>query len=403
MKVLWSKILSTHGSNQGTAYAMSNKIITANGKIFVAWLDHIADIVIQTYDMETEHWGERVLLGKGVDNHCGPAITMDSEGILYAAFGPHNALFQFRRSVRPYDATEWGAVEHFGTMATYPSLVCGPDDTLYCTYRGGKRPLRLMLQRRSKVGQWSEPREIVDADVPDGYTQYGNPLAIAADDTLHLAFHIYDLHPPAGKSLGTLRSRDGGETWETPDGRRLDLPVTPSSSCFIEQGSSLDMRVSNVALDTEGRPYLIALHYKPKPNSSKLWHHDGSVWKSVNLLPIVRKAYPEWEIAWMGTLTFDRDGRLYIATVIQQPPGGWGHPSQEVILLTSEDRGETFDVLPISAVDPTLASWLPSIERPYGAEPIGTPSLIYCRSHPREQVSKVTCPGEIVFVRLGEG
>ncbi len=27
-------------------------------------------------------------------NHCGPAITMDSSGYLYAIFGPHNAPFQ---------------------------------------------------------------------------------------------------------------------------------------------------------------------------------------------------------------------------------------------------------------------------------------------------------------------
>ena len=86
---------------------MSNKIIAANGKLFIAWLDHVADIVIQTCDLETGSWGDRVLLGKGVDNHCGPAITMDSEGYLYAMFGPHNDAFQFRRSVRSYDATEW--------------------------------------------------------------------------------------------------------------------------------------------------------------------------------------------------------------------------------------------------------------------------------------------------------
>ena len=72
MKALWTEALSTHGSNQGTAYAMSNEIITADGKLFIAWLDHVADIVIQTYDTETKKWDERMLLGKGVDDHCGP-------------------------------------------------------------------------------------------------------------------------------------------------------------------------------------------------------------------------------------------------------------------------------------------------------------------------------------------
>ena len=408
MKVLWRKTLSTRGSTRGTAYAMSNKIITANGKIFVAWLDHVADIRIQTYDTAAKEWGGAVLLGKGKDNHSGPAVTMDSEGYLHAVFGPHQGPFQFRRSARPYDAIQWTPVERFGVNATYPSLICGPDDTLHCTYRGGPMPRRLMYQRRPKGGEWSQPREIVNPGVKGGYTQYGNPLAISADNTLHLAFHIYDHHPAGGKSLGYLRSRDGGDTWETADGREVEAPVNPSSPCFIEQSPSLDMRVSNVALGPDGWPHLIAWHSKPKPASAKLWRHDGQAWESVELLAVARTTFPKRGIAWAGTLTFDRDGRLYIAAVIEQPPGGWGHASQEVILLTSddggrmsEDGGQTFDVLPISTVDPKLPCWLPSIERPFGPKPIGTPSLLYTHGGPGIGCTKGDAT-EIVFVRLGK-
>jgi len=70
-----TRILSAQGSNQGTAYAMSNKIITAGGRVFVAWLDHVADIVVTSCHLTTGVWGETVLLGAGTDNHCGPAIT----------------------------------------------------------------------------------------------------------------------------------------------------------------------------------------------------------------------------------------------------------------------------------------------------------------------------------------
>jgi len=401
VNVLWRKVVSTHGSNQGTAYTMSNRIITAQGKIFVAWLDHLADAVIQTYDSETRTWGERVLLGQGTDNHCAPAITMDGDGYLYAMFGPHNAPFQFRRSQQPYDATAWGPTERFGTRATYPSLACGPDDTLHCAYRGGKQPLRIIYHRRPKGEQWGEPRELVDACVPRGYTQYTNSLAVSADNTIHLAFHIYDLHPAGGKAVGYLRSRDGGDTWESADGQRVALPATPASPCFVEQGKTLDMRCSNVALDPEGRPWLIAWHMRPKPMTAKLWRHDGHAWTATELLPVVHTAYPGQEMAWMGTLTFDRDGRLYITTVIQRPPFSWGGPSQETILLTSDDRGRTFDVRPVSEIDPGLANWFPCIERPFGPNPIGAPSVLYCHSRPRDRKAGLCEPGEIVFARLG--
>jgi len=69
VNVLWRKAVSTDGSNQGTAYTMSNRIITARGRVFVAWLDHVADIVIQTYDLETRLWGEKVVL---VPQHRAP-------------------------------------------------------------------------------------------------------------------------------------------------------------------------------------------------------------------------------------------------------------------------------------------------------------------------------------------
>lgn len=401
VRILMTRTLSTRGSTRGTAYAMSNKIVTARGKVFVAWLDHVADIQIRTYDIASDEWNETVLVGKGVDNHSGPAITLDSEGYLYVVFGPHHGPFQFRRSGRPYDGAEWGPAERFGVKGTYPSLVCGPDDTLHCTYRGGPSPPRLMYQRRPKRGQWTEPREIVHPGVKAGYTQYGNPLAISADNTLHLGFHIYDVHPAAGKALGYLRSSDGGTTWETAEREQVNLPASPSSPCFIEQGPSLDMRVSNVALDAAGQPYLVAVHHKPKPASAKLWRHDGRDWKSADLLPVVRAVFPEREIAWAGTLTFDQRGRLYLALVIQQPPGGWGHPSQDVVLLTSDDRGETFHVLPISPVDPKLPCWLPSIERPFGPRPIGVPSLLYTHGGPGKGCKEGDAT-EIVFVRLGE-
>jgi len=121
----------------------------------------------------------------------------------------------------------------------------------------------------------------------------------------------------------------------------------------------------------------------------------------IQLLPIVRTAYPEQEMAWMGTLTFDQSGRLYIASVIQHPPFSWGAPSQEVILLTSDDRGKTFDVLAVSEPDPEMAHWFPSIERPFGPAPIGMPSLLYCHSRPRDRKTRICEPGEIWSARLG--
>ena len=402
VQVLWTKTLSTDGSTRGTAYAMSNKIITAAGLVFVAWLDHVADVRIRTYDLATERWGETLLLGRGIDNHSGPALTMDAEGYLYAIFGPHGrGPFQLRRSLLPFDASAWTPVEEVGANATYPSLVCDPDGTLHLTYRGHPSPARLMYQRRPRGGEWSEPQALVSADVPDGYTQFGNPLAVSADGTLHLGFHVYDVHPKAGKAAGYLRSRDHGVSWETAAGEPVTLPAAPSTPCFIEQGESMDVRVSNVAVDPEGRPHLVVVHKETELTSATLWCLDEGEWRSTALLPFVHAVAPGRGLEQTGTVSFDARGRLHIALVTQDPPGGWGHPSGEVILLTSDDRGATFDALPISPADPTLPAWLPSLERPFGAQPLaGVPALLYTRGGPGEGLTGGDAT-EIVFVRLG--
>jgi len=393
-------VLSTNGSTRATGYEMSTKIITANGKVFVAWLDRVSDTQVRTLDLKSGRWSETVLVGTGLDNHGGPAMTLDSGGYLYLVFGPHHGPFQFCRSRRPYDATEWDKLPEFGDHATYPSLVCGPDDTLHCTYRGGPAPWRLMYQQRPAGGDWTAPRELVHPGVPDGYTQYGNSLAVGLDGTLHLVFHVYDMHPAAGKAAGYLRSRDGGSTWETAAGKSLELPATLSSPCFLEQDAGFDMRVGNVAVDAEGHPWLTVSHGEAKPTSVTLWHHDGVKWIARPLLPEVAVTFPGKQMAWHGCLTFDGAGTLYVAAVREDPPGGWGHPSQEVVLLTSRDRGVTFDVTQLSATDPAFPSWLPNLERPFGAKPLARPpGLLYTHGGPGAGVTEGAAT-EVVFVRL---
>ncbi len=403
--MLFSKTLSTIGSTRATAYAASNKIITAKGKVFVTWLDHVSDIRVKTYDVAAGTWGETVLVGKGVDNHGGPAMTMDSRGYLYVVFGPHHGPFQFRRSSRPYDAAKWEPVRRFGSKGTYPSLICDADDTLHCAYRGGPSPPRLMYQRRVKGGKWSKPRAIVHPNVKPGYTQYGNALAVSPDGVIHLGFHIYDYHQKigAGKSLGYLRSRDKGKTWETIAGLVVKTPATPKTPCFIEQGPKLDMRIGNLVVDPEGRPWLTALHLEKRPRSVTLWRHDGKSWKPRELLPDVQKRLPGRQLV-DATMTFDRDGTMYIACTVAKAglkKTWWGHPSLEVVMLTSADRGRTFAVTPISTVDAKLANWFPSVERPFGPLGIAAPCLIY--THGGAGVSLKDGKGtEVVFVRLAK-
>ncbi|MCK5801320.1 MAG: BNR-4 repeat-containing protein [Lentisphaeria bacterium] len=381
MRVQRDDVISTRGSTRATGYAMSCKMITEKDKTFVAWLDFLADIKMRVLDRTTGMWSDPVLVGKGVDNHSGPAMTMDSKGHICIVYGPHHGPFKFRKTLLPWDISKWGPEEKVGVFGTYPSLIRGPDDTLHLTYRGGAMPRRIMYQRKPTGKPWSEPLELVDSKAPSGYTQYGNALAIDADNCLHLVFHIYDTHPKGGKAAGYLRSPDAGRTWETVDGAKVTLPATPDTPCFFAQGKNLDMRTSNVALSKDGHPFVLTSQLKQKPTGATLWSHDGKEWQRRELLPIISKHLPGRSVGMHGTLTFDRNGRLFVTLVTAKAPGGgWGHPSWEVALLTSDDEGKTFAVQELSARNPKRAAWLSSIERPYCDKLVSMPlGVLYMR------------------------
>lgn len=396
--VVDTHVLSETGSTRGTAYAMSNKIVTWGARTHVAWLDRVSRTMVATHDNEKRQWLGAWVVGEGLDNHGGPALTTDSKGYLHIVFGPHHGDFQHFRSVRPNDASEWTSLGVFGARGTYPSLVSDSRDTLHITYRGLGTPWQLAYQRRPKGGEWSEAIAIVDAAVPDGYTQYGNGLCVGPDDCLHLAFHVYDLHPAAGKAVGYLRSPDGGDSWMLADGTPIELPYTPRDPGWVEQAPDLDMRAGNVQLSPQGLPYFTVGHYEARPGSTTLWHWDGRAWRSMELSPIVRELLPGAHTGH-GTLTFNERGGLYVALQASKD-GRWGDPTSAIVLLYSPDQGETFEAIQVASGDEPKGNWLPSVERPTGHNRVTIPHLVYTNGEPGE-----TCTDpidtEIRFVRFG--
>ncbi len=57
--------------------------------------------------------------------------------------------------------------------------------------------------------------------------------------------------------------------------------------------------------------------------------------------------------------------------------GGWGDPTSRVFLLVSEDRGQTFEVIPLSDAETTASNWFPSLERTTGHNRVPLPHLVY--------------------------
>ena len=106
-----------------------------------------------------------------------------------------------------------------------------------------------------------------------------------------------------GRAVGYIRSDDGGRSWTLARGQPAQLPLTPSSAGFVEEGGHLQVTPSNVALDPLGRPWLAVYHRERRPQDLTLWHHDGTAWRPQRVAEEVRRAFPGYEHASVNTLT----------------------------------------------------------------------------------------------------
>ena len=382
-------VVSETGSTRATAYGMSHKILTTPEQIVVGWLDQPANIMVRAFDRQGGEWAAPVQVGTGMSNHAGPALTMDGAGRVHMVFGPHHGPFVYRHTVQPGSIGEWSEPESFGDMGTYPSLMCGPDDTLHLTYRSsGTDPWRVLYQRRPIGGEWSEPLPLFENDVLD-YMWTGHSLGVDQTGALHLVLCLYEQEAKRGRAIVYLRSNDGGATWRNTAGDAMALPVHSADSSTILAEPEMDVRVKSLVLDPAQQPWFVTVHLARHPRSVVLRTLEGGQWKAVDLLPHLQASFPARELV-DATMTFDRRGTLYVActtnAVDEQPRTFWGDPSHEVVVMASRDRGKHFAVLPVSAPDSRQPSWMPSIERPYSFEPIGVPHLLYTTGGPGEGV-----------------
>ncbi|OGQ80644.1 MAG: hypothetical protein A2289_22110 [Deltaproteobacteria bacterium RIFOXYA12_FULL_58_15] len=387
-----AQVLSTNGSTRATAYDASNKIVRVNDKLFAAWLDHPSEVYIAELDLAEHVWSSSVFVGSGTDDHGGPALAADGNGYLHILFGPHHGPLQYRRSVLPLDASQWGPTTTFATNATYPAAVIDAADTLHVVYRGGRIQWCLSYQRLPAGGSWSTPLELANPGTDVGYSQYGANIVVDQEGTLHLGFHIYDtaVGHTRGHALGYLYSTNNGVTWKNSAGTAMALPVTPASSCFFVQTPTCDFRVGNLVLGPDGTPWISTINLENY--EVRLWHLVDGSWSSMEVSPWLQPDLGD-RLLVGSRFTFDGTGRLYVLVEVADADFGtwYGDPSAETFLLTSVDQGSTFVAQIITVPDPAIANWNANIERPFGPQPLaGPPSFIY--SHGLKTTSATTEP-----------
>ncbi len=391
--------LSTDGSGRATGYAEANKVVTAEGRTHVTWLDSIADGFVvrgRTLDHAAGEWSEIHTIGKAYDNHGGPTITRDTQGYLHVAYYPHHHEMRYRRSSQPDTMSSWDDFEEIGRNTTYPTLVCDGDDRLYLTCRVSSedRWRAQLFQKRRSDASWDGPITVLESR-SSGYAHFQDAMAFGPDRAvLHLSTRIHEQRPndqPPRETIVYLRSADGGMTWTDERQTSVELPVTSNNAGVIASGGrgadEPSLRCGTIAVAADGTPYLL---FNEDTVTYVSWLADGE-WNRRSLNEYLPNGLEEYGLHLPGGLSISTDGHWVAVATATSPDvvdatDRWGHPSSEVVRFTGA-LGESSEVSSrvVSLPDDDVPHWLPNIERTTGHHDVtGVPAVIYTAGEPGE-------------------
>jgi hypothetical protein len=401
------------GSDRGSGSWQTNTILRHCDRIFVTWQSYDPgtahySVWVGTVQYGTNIWVSRVMLtvpaGYVMDNHGGGSIIADKAGFLHIIFGPHNAPMLEAVSVSPWDASAFHPSTVVPTSpwqdTTYSSVTRDAAGTFHLLYRGRNsgNQWRLVYQRGTTnattgATSWGTPNVLAStangSSNTTGYSLYDGTIAVNdrfAVHSIHVAFQLYDQVNGAAHKWGYLRSDDGGNTWKDGQGATVTLPVDASAASsphLVESNGSIDVRVGNIAISPFGNPWVSVVYVTPSPAGyeTKLWHLLNGAWSNVPLSPYMSGFGSNWRVAG-ATIAFDAQGLLYVAAERvdsnDPTPFSWfAGVSKEIVLLVTPVLAVSFQLYPISSVDPTRPHWLVGIERPTTSSTLAVPSLIY--------------------------
>lgn len=394
-----SFLLSRQGCGRATGYAESNKIVTWRRRTHVSWLDSPPEgfrVRVRSRDRHTGEWSPTVTVGDAYDNHGGPALTVDRAGYLHIVYFPHHHPMCYRRSRRPGNASEWEDEIRFGERLTYPTLVCGADDTLVLSARRSfaDRPWEVEMWERPPGARWQRGRALLRSRHP-GYSHFQESLAWGPDHrTLHLfcRFHERSDSQAYGRlqTVAYLVSPDAGRTWTRSDGSSVSLPATPDSAEVLARGG-VDhkrlLRAGALSVDPGGRPGVVYSSEEggrsglilARPNG------DGS-WDRTDLSQFLPTEFQGRLLLAPAGVTFTSGGETVVSAQIEPPVDGastWGGPGNEAAAFRSRNGGRSFTFFQVSRPDGHRAHWMPNLERATGHNRVPEkPGLLYTGGGP---------------------
>lgn len=369
-------LISTEGSDRGTGYSLSNRMIRRDDKLLIGWLDappakgEEARAMLGVCDLKTGALDHAFKIGGGIDNHCGSALAMDANGRVHAVVGAHHGPFIYRYSDDPANESTWSEPELLGPLDTYPSLAVDAEGTLHLAHR--ERGDRWQLwYRRKKAGQaWETPRAMAISPV-GGYNHFMHSITVGPTGDVHLVFQFHyatesgKAQDCKGRAAVYAKSEDGGDTWFN-GGQCVDGPITVASMqsvCHLPEGGDgqHSLRVGNHVVDAQNCPWFFCSY--PEYPSGVIWRLVGNDWQMIDLKDQLNGLNMEGG----RSTSLSRDGKGNVHFAFATNPTGerckWFAPTLEVFYAVLNAEGKCVSVEQITDTETEAANWLPAIEQ----------------------------------------
>lgn len=348
-----------------------NALVTHEGEQYIAYYDDAARVVLGRRTLGSSTWELRptAFTGQALDAHNSISLMVDGAGYLHLAWDHHNSALRYARSRRP-GVLEMSAEQPMTgrdeASVTYPEFHRLPTGDLLFLYRdGGSGRGNLVINRYDTATRsWARLHDNLLSG--EGRRNAYWQAFVDARGTLHLSW-VWRESPDVASNhdLAYARSRDGGRTWETAEGRPCTLPITAATAALAAAVPTRRELINQTAMaaDAQGNPF-IATYWRdagsPVPQYRIVYWRDG--------------AWHQLALGFRRT-PFSLSGLGTKAIPIARPQilvGGPAVSPTVLLVFRDEERGNRVSVAQVT--DLAAGRWT---VRDLGTEPVGAwePSL----------------------------
>ena len=204
----------------------------------------------------------------GWDTHNRILLFQDRKGHLHITGNMHCAPLRYYRTKAPGDIHTFEGIHKwtgdYENRVTYPTLLELRDGSVYIMYRhgGSGNGMRILVHYNEESQQWTKTVAVFTNGRDRNPTCNAYPFGGILEDTKgvwHIAWCWRETPDVITNfDICYAKSLDRGLSWQSWDGRDLELPITPENAYVVEpvkQNNGL-INGGSLVVDSEGRPYI---------------------------------------------------------------------------------------------------------------------------------------------------